>query len=77
MVLFIHLGALRAAIARGNCDVMLMPLGGGVFRNEPSDIKTAMKLACVALQKDLKAANVAVKVLAYEGNPTEVEAFRN
>jgi hypothetical protein len=68
--------ALRVAIARGNCDAILMPLGGGVFGNEPRDIKNAMKLAVLSLRTELHESDVQVKVLAYEGKATEVRQYR-
>ena len=65
--------ALRVAIARGECDVVLMPLGGGVFGNDFHDIKNMMVLAVQNLSNDLQKAGVRVFVLAWEGSPTEWE----
>ena len=69
--------ALRVAIARENCDVILMPLGGGVFKNEMIDIKNAIKLAALSLQDELRGAKVNVKVLAWERSPSEIDTFMN
>ena len=67
--------ALRIAIDRGDCDVFLMPLGGGVFCNAFSDIKAAIAYAYQGLKAEIEEANVFVKVLAWEMNPAEATAF--
>jgi len=71
-----YTAALRIAIDRGDCDVFLMPLGGGVFGNKTEDIKTAIRYAHHYLKEQIEQANVKVKVLAWERNPAEQEAFQ-
>jgi hypothetical protein len=71
-----YTAALRIAIDRGDCDVFLMPLGGGAFGNKTEDIKTAIRYAHHYLKEQIEQANVKVKVLAWERNPAEQEAFQ-
>ena len=63
-----YTAALRLAIQRGNCDVYLMPLGGGVFKNNSHDIKSAIVCAIEALQPGLAEASVRVGILTFHMN---------
>jgi hypothetical protein len=60
-----YTGAMRLAVQRGNCDLYLMPLGGGVFGNEKPEIRAAMVSAWNIMEQDLKTADVKVIALAY------------
>ena len=63
-----YTAALRLAIQRGNCDVYLMPLGGGVFDNDSKAIKSAIVCAIEALKPRLTEAGVRVGILTFHRN---------
>ena len=63
-----YTGAMRLAAKRGNCDLYLMPLGGGVFGNDRPEIRAAILSAREVMKQELKAADVKIVVLAYENN---------
>ena len=72
-----YVASLRLAIRRGRCDVFLMPLGGGVFKCEPVDIKSAMISAVHALKTQLKQRNVTVYVLTWnDSKPPESNIYK-
>jgi hypothetical protein len=72
-----YAAALRQAITRKSCDVFLMPLGGGVFKNDPSNIKSAIASAVQTLSVALADSDVSVHVLAWEQNPEEESLYRS
>jgi hypothetical protein len=63
-----YVGSMRLAISRGNCDLILMPLGGGAFKNAYKDIKSAIISAYNYMEKELNTSNVNVFLLLYDGN---------
>jgi hypothetical protein len=63
-----YVGSFRLAILRGNCNIYLMLLGGGVFSNRFDDIKDAITSAYNYMKEGLKRADVKVSVLVWEGN---------
>jgi hypothetical protein len=63
-----YVGSFRLAILRGNCNIYLMLLGGGVFSNRFDDIKDAISSAYNYMKEGLKRADVKVSVLVWEGN---------
>lgn len=63
-----YVGSFRLAILRGNCNIYLMLLGGGVFSNRFDDIKDAISSAYNYMKERLKRADVKVFVLVWEGN---------
>ena len=63
-----YVGSFRLAILRGNCNIYLMLLGGGVFSNRFDDIKDAISSAYNYMKEGLKRADVKVFVLVWEGN---------
>lgn len=65
-----YTAALRLAIRRGDCDVYMMPLGGGVFRNRPQNIKSAIVGAIEALQSQLQDSKVKVGILTFQSEKT-------
>jgi len=71
-----YVAAMRIAVNRGNCDLVLMPLGGGVFNNQAMDIKSAIYSAFVQMRSYLSFANVEVKVLTYDNNHAEKKTYR-
>ena len=74
MLLAQYTGAMRLAVQRMNCDLYLMPLGGGVFGNERPEIRAAMVSAWNIMEQDLKRADVKVIALAYyKGYPKDEE----
>jgi len=68
-----YVGSFRLAILRGNCNIYLMLLGGGVFSNRFDDIKDAISSAYNYMKEGLKRADVKVFVLVWEGNMTKQE----
>lgn len=68
-----YTAALRMAAVRGNCDAILMPLGGGVFNNKWANIKRAIAAAFKTTSEQLKEKDVRVYVLAYNGQQAEAE----
>ena len=62
-----YVGSMRLAISRGNCDLFLMPLGGGVFKNTFADINSAIISAYNFMEKELVNSKVNVFLLLYEG----------
>jgi len=72
-----YVGSFRLAILRGNCNIYLMLLGGGVFNNLFEDIKDAISSAYNFMKEGLKRADVKVFVVVWEGtqNKKELEAF--
>ena len=71
-----YVGSMRLAISRGNCDLILMPLGGGAFKNQFSDIKMAIINAYNFLEKELIKSKVKVYLLLYEENQEEIDFFK-
>ena len=63
-----YVGSFRLAILRGNCNIYLMLLGGGVFSNRFDDIKDAISSAYNYMKEGLKRADVKVFVVVWEGN---------
>jgi hypothetical protein len=63
-----YVGSFRLAILRGNCNIYLMLLGGGVFSNRFDDIKDAISSAYNYMKETLKRADVKVSVVVWEGN---------
>ena len=63
-----YVGSFRLAILRGNCNIYLMLLGGGVFSNRFDDIKDAISSAYNYMKEGLKRADVKVSVVVWEGN---------
>jgi len=70
-----YTGAMRLAVERGNCDLYLMPLGGGVFGNDPTEIRAAMVGARNIMHEQLHHARVEVIVLAFHLKKEEVDFF--
>jgi hypothetical protein len=70
-----YVGSMRLAISRGNCDLILMPLGGGVFKNAREDIKSAIISAYDYMEKELTASKVNVFLLLYVGAKDEIAFF--
>ena len=68
-----YVASLRIAADRGNCDVYLMPLGGGVFENKREDIAESIVEACDIVGPSLRSRNVTVQVLAWSRNKSETE----
>lgn len=71
-----YIASMKWAIERQNCDLILMPLGGGVFKNSLQSIKIAIVAAYTTLKTDLHDANVNVKVLAFEKSGDEIQFFK-
>jgi hypothetical protein len=63
-----YVGSFRLAILRGNCNIYLMLLGGGVFNNRFDDIKDAISSAYNYMKKELQRADVKVFVVVWKGN---------
>lgn len=70
-----YVASMKWAIQRTNCDLILMPLGGGVFQNEFSTIKIAMAAAYEMMEDHLKVSNVRVFVLAWVASDKEINEF--
>ena len=70
-----YVASMRLALERGSCDLFLMPLGGGVFANEPSNIRRAIGAAYNTLKTELTDKKVNVHVLVFKDNPIECAAF--
>ena len=71
-----YVGAMRLAVTRQKCDLILMPLGGRYFVNELENIRLAIINAYKFMEKDLKKADVRVKILAWEGSEKEKIVFK-
>jgi flagellar biosynthesis GTPase FlhF len=63
-----YVGSMRLAISRGDCELILMPLGGGFFKNVREDIKSAIISAYDYMEKELTASKVNVFLLLYDGS---------
>ena len=63
-----YVGSMRLAVTRQKCDLIMLPLGGRYFVNELDDIRLAIINAYNFMEKDLKKADVRVKILAWEGS---------
>jgi nicotinic acid mononucleotide adenylyltransferase len=70
-----YVGSMRLAISRGNCELILMPLGGGFFKNALEDIKSAIISAYDYMEEELKKSNVTVYLLLYEDDADEIAFF--
>ena len=72
-----YVGSMRLAISRGNCDLILMPLGGNAFKNRYEDIKSAIISAYDYMEEKLNTSNVKVFLLLYDGsiNKDEINFF--
>lgn len=70
-----YVGSMRLAISRGDCELILMPLGGGFFKNALEDIKSAIISAYDYMEKELNASNVKVYLLLYEKDADEIAFF--
>ena len=70
-----YLASLRLAIQARSRDVFLMPLGGGVFKNKPEDIKSAMISAVETVSDQLQESDIRVYVLTWNGNPQEARIY--
>ena len=70
-----YVGSMRLAISRGDCELILMPLGGGVFKNAREDIKSAIISAYDYMEKELTASKVKVFLLLYVGGKDEIAFF--
>ena len=68
-----YVGSFRLAILRGNCNIYLMLLGGGVFSNRFDDIKDAISSAYNFMKQGLKRADVKVFVIVWEGTKKKEE----
>ena len=68
-----YVGSFRLAILRGNCNIYLMLLGGGVFSNRFDDIKDAISSAYNFMKQGLKRADVKVFVIVWEGTQKQEE----
>ena len=66
---------MRLAISRGDCELILMPLGGRFFKNALEDIKSAIISSYDYMEKELNASNVKVYLLLYEKDPVEIDFF--
>ena len=63
-----YVGVMRLAILRGNCDLYLMPLGGGAFQNNFEHIKAAILMAYTNMKAELERQNIHVKIIVWEGD---------
>ena len=72
-----YVGAMRLAITRQNCDLIMMPLGGKAFSNPLKNIRSAIINAYNFMKDDLESADVRVAVLAWEYSAQEREIFHN
>jgi hypothetical protein len=70
-----YVGAMRLAVTRRNCDLIMMPLGGKAFANPLENIRSAIINAYNFMKDDLDSADVRVAVLAWEDS--EIEIFKN
>jgi hypothetical protein len=70
-----YTGSMRLAVARGGCDLFLMPLGGFAFGNDYANIRAAMASAYAIMGRELRSKNVRVYVLTYRGKPEEKAFF--
>ena len=76
-----YVASLRFALARKNCEIHLMPLGGGAFGVNPVDTKSAMISAVEYLRSEtpgsdvFKEEGVDIKLILYEKAKTEEKSF--
>lgn len=68
--------AMKWAVQRKNCELYLMPLGGGVFGNDLSKIKQAIAASFDVMKEELKQSNVEIFLIAYSANKKECEMFK-
>lgn len=66
---------MRLAVQRGNCDLLLMPLGRGVFKNDPEDIKSAIYSAYDVMKAELVRRDIKVFTLTFNANSQELAFF--
>ena len=72
-----YAAAIRAAaLSRAPVDLFLMPLGGGVFGNDWEWIARAAASAAAATAPQIRASGMRLHMLAWEGNPREVQFWR-
>jgi ADP-ribose pyrophosphatase YjhB (NUDIX family) len=64
--------SLRLAVMRAPCEVNMMPLGGGVFKNSIPRIAQAI---CRAIEIVKPPSTVKMNLLCFNLNPTELQAF--
>ena len=65
-----------AALSRSPVDLFLMPLGGGVFGNNWERIARAAASEAASAALQIRANGMRLHVLAWEGNPREVQFWR-
>jgi nicotinic acid mononucleotide adenylyltransferase len=70
-----YVGSMRLAISRGDCELILMPLGGRFFKNALKDIKSAIISAYDYMEEELKKSKVTVYLLLYEEEEPEIDFF--
>jgi hypothetical protein len=70
-----YTGSMRLAVDKTNCELYLMPLGGGYFKNNRANVRAAMVSAAALMEKELKKASVDVFVLTFDEKSEEVEFF--
>jgi hypothetical protein len=70
-----YVGSMRLAISRGDCELILMPLGGRFFKNALEDIKSAIISAYDYMEEELKKSKVTVYLLLYEEDQPEIDFF--
>jgi hypothetical protein len=70
-----YTGSMRLAVDKTNCELYLMPLGGGYFKNNRANVRAAMVSAAALMEKELKKANVEVFVLTFDEKQDEVDFF--
>jgi hypothetical protein len=70
-----YAGSMRLAVDKTNCELYLMPLGGGYFNNERENVRAAMVSAATLMASELKKANVDVFVLTFHEKQDEVDFF--
>ena len=68
-----YVGAMRLAVTRKNCNLILMPLGGKYFVNPLENIRSAIINAYNFMKDDLKKADVGVQILAWEDSDEKKE----
>ena len=72
-----YVGAMRLAVTRRNCDLIMMPLGGSAFSNPLEIIRSAIINAYNFMKDELENADVRVAVLAWEYSTPEKDIFYN
>jgi hypothetical protein len=70
-----YVASLRIACRRPDCDVYLLPLGGGFYNVPHKNIKFAMYKAVEEMRQELTNSRINVYVLAYQRNLEEIAAF--